>query len=162
MRAQQPSSMQAIGVRTYGGPEVLHAVELAAAEGLRVVAVASEQDEDWPRSRGADTFVARGDDIAQRVLDAVPGGVDAVADSAMLHERITPPIRDNGRLAVLRFWDGDYLRESATCLPVERTELLRLSSATARGRAHGAPEGHLSPGSPLVNGSVRASAAQPV
>ncbi|MEV7888536.1 zinc-binding dehydrogenase [Streptomyces sp. NPDC088357] len=59
------------------------------------------------RSRGADAFVARGDDIAQRVLDVVPGGVEAVADSAMLHERITPAIRDNGRLAVLRFWDGD-------------------------------------------------------
>ncbi|GAB2975134.1 hypothetical protein GCM10023080_044740 [Streptomyces pseudoechinosporeus] len=33
-------------------------------------------------------------------------GVDAVADSAMLRERITPAIRDNGQIADLRLWDG--------------------------------------------------------
>lgn len=90
-----------------GGAVGGYVVQLAAAEDLRVVAVASQHDEGWLRSHGADTFVARGDDIAQRVLDVVPGGVDAVADSAMLHDRIASAIRDNGQIAVLRFWDGD-------------------------------------------------------
>ncbi|MEV8393604.1 MULTISPECIES: NADP-dependent oxidoreductase [unclassified Streptomyces] len=84
-----------------------YVVQLAAAEDLRVIAVASEDDEEWLRSHGADAFVARGADIAQRVLDVVPGGVDAVADCAMLHDRIAPAIRCNGRIAVLRFWGGD-------------------------------------------------------
>ncbi|MFJ2213993.1 NADP-dependent oxidoreductase [Streptomyces sp. NPDC101062] len=90
-----------------GGAVGGYLVELAAAEGLRVVAVASAHDEEWLRSHGADTFVARGDGIAQRVLDVVPGGADAVADGAMLHDRIAPAIRDHGQIAVLRFWDGD-------------------------------------------------------
>ncbi|WP_411115330.1 NADP-dependent oxidoreductase [Streptomyces sp. 029-5] len=90
-----------------GGAVGGYVVELAAAEGLRVVAVASAHDEEWLRSHGADIFVARGDGIAQRVLDVVPGGADAVADSAMLHDRIAPVIRDNGQIAVLRFWDAD-------------------------------------------------------
>ncbi|MGW3976283.1 NADP-dependent oxidoreductase [Streptomyces mirabilis] len=84
-----------------------YVIQLAAAEDLRVVAVASQHDEEQVRSYGADTFLVRGDDIAQRVLDVVPGGADAVADGAMLHDRIAPAIRDNGQIAVLRFWDGD-------------------------------------------------------
>ncbi|MEW1718114.1 NADP-dependent oxidoreductase [Streptomyces sp. NPDC093109] len=90
-----------------GGAVGGYVVELAATEGLRVIAVASAHDEEWLRSRGADTFVVRGEDLAQRLLDVVPGGADAVADGAMLHDLITPAIRDNGRIAVLRFWDGD-------------------------------------------------------
>ncbi|MFJ6821374.1 NADP-dependent oxidoreductase [Streptomyces niveus] len=90
-----------------GGAVGGYVVQLAAAEDLRVVAVASEHDEEWLRSHGADTFVARGEGIAQRVLDVVPGGVDAVADSALLHDRIAPAIRDNGKIAVVRFWDDD-------------------------------------------------------
>ncbi|MBZ3905407.1 NADP-dependent oxidoreductase [Streptomyces scabiei] len=96
-----------LAVTGAGGAVGGYVVELAAAEGLRVVAVASEQDEEWLRSRGAEAFVARGDDVAQRVLDVVPGGVDAVADCAMLHERIAPAIRGRGQIAVVRFWDGD-------------------------------------------------------
>ncbi|MGW1711661.1 NADP-dependent oxidoreductase [Streptomyces sp. NPDC002156] len=90
-----------------GGAVGGYVVQLAASEDLRVVAVASEHDEEWLRSHGADTFVARGADIAQRVLDVVPGGAEAVADSAMLHDLIAPAIGDNGQIAVVRFWDGD-------------------------------------------------------
>lgn len=37
----------------------------------------------------------------------MPGGVDAVIDTAALHERIAPAIRDGGTLATLRGWAGD-------------------------------------------------------
>ncbi|WP_406129144.1 NADP-dependent oxidoreductase [Streptomyces canus] len=124
-----------LAVTGAGGAVGGYVVELAAAEGLRVVAVASEKDEEWLRSRGADIFVARGDDIAQRVLDAVPGGVDAVADSAMLHERITPAIRDNGQLAVLRFWDADPGR-GITVYPINVRTRVTDTAAITQLREH--------------------------
>lgn len=86
-----------------------YVTQLAASEGLRVIAVASERDEELLRSFGADIVVKRGeaDDLVQRILAIVPEGVDAVADGALLHERIVPVISDNGQIAVVRFWDGD-------------------------------------------------------
>ncbi|MFJ9739113.1 zinc-binding alcohol dehydrogenase family protein [Streptomyces sp. NPDC101166] len=81
-------------------------VELGAAEGLHVVAVADEDDADLLRALGAQTLVPRGPDIAERVLKELGGPVDAVADAALLHERITPAVRAGGQIGVLRFWDG--------------------------------------------------------
>ena len=43
------------------------AVELGAAEGLRVIAISSEADEALARELGADAFVARGDDAFAEV-----------------------------------------------------------------------------------------------
>jgi NADPH:quinone reductase len=82
-------------------------VELGAAEGLHVVTVAAEDDADLLRSLGAQALVPRGPDIAERVLKELDGPVDAVADTALLHERIAPAVRDGGQIGILRFWDGD-------------------------------------------------------
>lgn len=82
-------------------------VELGVAEGLHVVAVAAEDDADLLRSLGAQTFVPRGPGIAERVVKELGGPVDAVADAALLHERIAPAVRDGGQIGILRFWDGD-------------------------------------------------------
>ncbi|MFI0815967.1 zinc-binding alcohol dehydrogenase family protein [Streptomyces sp. NPDC021098] len=82
-------------------------VELAAAEGLRVVAVAAENDVDLVRSLGAQVVVPRGPGIAERVRDELGAPVDAVADAALLHEQITPAVRDGGQIGILRVWDGD-------------------------------------------------------
>lgn len=82
-------------------------VELAAAEGLRVVAVAAEADADLVRGLGAQALVPRGPGIADRVLKQLGTPVDAVADAALLHEHIAPAIRDGGQIGVLRAWDGD-------------------------------------------------------
>ncbi|MGW1992455.1 NADP-dependent oxidoreductase [Embleya sp. NPDC001921] len=60
------------------------AVELAAARGVRVVAVAGAADEDFVRGVGAEWFVARGTELADRIRALVPGGADAVLDAAML------------------------------------------------------------------------------
>lgn len=83
-----------------------YTVQLAASEGLRVIAVASEGDGELLRSYGAEAVVPRGDGAAQYVLDLAPTGVDAVVDTAMLHDRIAPAVHDDGQIAVFRFWDG--------------------------------------------------------
>ncbi|MFJ9714074.1 NADP-dependent oxidoreductase [Streptomyces sp. NPDC101234] len=81
-------------------------VELAVAEGLHVVAVAAEEDVDLLHSLGAQTFVPRGPEVADRVLEELGAPVDAVADAALLHERIAPAVRDGGQIGILRIWDG--------------------------------------------------------
>ncbi|MFJ8025486.1 NADP-dependent oxidoreductase [Streptomyces sp. NPDC096311] len=84
-----------------------YAVQLAAAAGLTAVAVASRADEHLVRGFGARKFIDRDSTITEQVRELVPGGVDGLVDAAMLHERITPAVRDGGAMAVLRFWDGN-------------------------------------------------------
>lgn len=84
-----------------------YTVQLAKADGLRVIADASEADERLIRELGADEVVRRGDDVAERVRAVAPGGVDGLVDAAILDERVLPAIRDGGALSVLRGWDGD-------------------------------------------------------
>ena len=55
----------------YGG----YVVELAKADGLRVIGDASEGDETLVRDLGADVLVRRGDDVAARILEVEPGGI---------------------------------------------------------------------------------------
>ncbi len=79
-----------------------YAVALAHNDGLRVVAIASAQDEAFLRSAGASDIIPRGEDVAARVRDAVPAGVDAVVDAASLGKQIVPAVRDNGTIITLR------------------------------------------------------------
>jgi NADPH:quinone reductase-like Zn-dependent oxidoreductase len=60
------------------------ATQLAVARGLRVLAVASDADDDWVASLGPDQVLARDTDLAHigpvdAVLDAVPIGAAAIA-----------------------------------------------------------------------------------
>ncbi|HEY8589790.1 MAG TPA: NADP-dependent oxidoreductase [Naasia sp.] len=84
-----------------------YAVQLAKHAGLVVIADAAEKDRDLVAGFGADHVVARGDDVADRIRDVVPDGVDAVLDAALLHERAAAAVRDGGAMAVVRGWDGD-------------------------------------------------------
>lgn len=79
-----------------------YTVALAHDEGLRVVAVASPEDESFLRTQGASVFVLRSDELARRVREQVPKGVDAVVDAARLLTQITPAVRDEGMVIVLR------------------------------------------------------------
>ncbi|MEU6655661.1 NADP-dependent oxidoreductase [Streptomyces sp. NPDC046900] len=88
-----------------------YTVQLAATAGLNVIAVASHNDEATVRAFGAQQFIARGTDTAARIRKLVPCGADGLVDAAMLHEHITPAVRDGGQIAVLRFWDGDPGRD---------------------------------------------------
>ncbi|WP_410670008.1 NADP-dependent oxidoreductase [Amycolatopsis sp. cmx-4-68] len=73
-----------------------HAVALAHARKLRVVAVASEADEARVREFGADEFVPRGPALGDRVRALVPGGVDAALDTALLGLEALEAVRGGG------------------------------------------------------------------
>jgi NADPH2:quinone reductase len=86
----------------YGG----YVVQLAKADGLRVIADASEADEDLVRALGADVVVRRGPDVAERILAACPGGVDGLADGSVQNEQVYDAIRDGGGMATVRGFQG--------------------------------------------------------
>lgn len=86
----------------YGG----YVVQLAKAEGLRVIADASASDEQLVRSLGADIVVRRGDDIASQIRKVVANGVDGLADGSYQSEKATGAVRDGGGFASVRGWSG--------------------------------------------------------
>ena len=86
----------------YGG----YVVQLAKAEGLRVIADASSADEQLVRDLGADVVVPRGDDIAAQIRKVVPDGVDGLADGAVQRELAVGAVRDGGAFASVRGWGG--------------------------------------------------------
>ncbi len=105
-----------------------YVVQLAKADGLRVIADASAADERLVRDLGADEVVRRGDDVADRIRALVPDGVDGVADSALLYERVVPAIRDGGGLAIVRPWDG----EPGRGITVHRVVVTSVAKETAK------------------------------
>ena len=84
-----------------------YTVQLAKADGLRVIADAAPADEALVRGLGADDVVARGDDVAERIRELVPEGADGLADGALLTDKVAPAIKDGGGLVVVRGWDGE-------------------------------------------------------
>jgi len=74
---------------------------------MRVLADASEADEELVAGFGADVVVRRGDDVAARFADAATGGVDAVVDTALLHTLVLPALKDGGRIACVRTFQGE-------------------------------------------------------
>jgi NADPH:quinone reductase-like Zn-dependent oxidoreductase len=90
----------------YGG----YVVQLAKADGLIVIADASEADEALVASLGADIVVRRGDDVASRIRDHFPDGVDGLADGAVLKELVIPAVRDGGAFTSVRGFRGEAQR----------------------------------------------------
>ncbi|GAA5151186.1 NADP-dependent oxidoreductase [Pseudonocardia eucalypti] len=87
---------------TLGG----YVIQLAKADGLRVVADAKPADEALVRELGADHVVARGDGVTDRIRSLAPGGVPGLVDAAVLNEAVFPAIADGGGLATIRGWRG--------------------------------------------------------
>jgi len=114
---------QVVAVSGAAGAFGGYAVQLAKADGLRVVADASEADEDLVRSLGADVVVRRGDDVAERIRHHAPDGVDAVVDGSVQGTLLLPAIKDGGGLAAVRTWQGDTER-GITVHPVWVSEYL--------------------------------------
>lgn len=83
-----------------------YVVQLARADGLRVIADAQQSDVDLVRSLGADDVVARGAGFVDAVRELVPDGVDGLADGAVLDAGVLGAIRDGGALATIRGWNG--------------------------------------------------------
>ncbi|MEU6127711.1 NADP-dependent oxidoreductase [Saccharopolyspora sp. NPDC047091] len=85
-------------------------IQLAKADGLRVIADAADRDRELVRSLGADVVVPRGDDVAARIREVEPDGVPAIADGALLNDRLLPAVRDGGRISTTRFFTADAER----------------------------------------------------
>lgn len=90
----------------YGG----YVIQLAKADGLTVIADASEADEALIKSLGADIVVRRGNDVATRIREHFPDGVDGLADGAVLKEMAIPAVRDGGAFTSVRGYEGDGQR----------------------------------------------------
>lgn len=125
-----------------GGAGLLasYAIPLAKRRGLRVLADAAPADEVLVRGFGADVVLPRGEGLPAAVREAVPAGVDAVFDTALLGRSAFPAIRPGGALAYVRGWDGDDVEGGIRIervwvgTVVERTDWLReLSELAAAG-----------------------------
>lgn len=102
--ALQPGQTLAVtgAAGCYGG----YVVQIAKADGLRVIADASSDDEQLVKRLGADIVVKCGDDIAARIREAVPEGVDGLADGAVQADLAVGGVRDGGSFASVRGWGG--------------------------------------------------------
>jgi NADPH:quinone reductase-like Zn-dependent oxidoreductase len=107
--ALQPGQTLAVtgAAGAYGG----YVVQLAKADGLRVIADASETDEQLVRDLGADEVVRRGDGVADRIRAIEPDGVDALADGSLQYDEVIPAVRDGGGFAVVRVYPGEGERD---------------------------------------------------
>ncbi|MDH3683690.1 MAG: NADP-dependent oxidoreductase [Acidimicrobiia bacterium] len=93
----------------YGG----YVVELAKADGLTVIADASDADRELVRGLGADIVVPRGDDVADHIRSHVPDGVDGLADGAVQNELVIPAVSDGGAFTSVRGYKGEAQRDIA-------------------------------------------------
>ena len=102
--ALQPGQTLAVtgAAGCYGG----YVVELAKADGFRVITDSSEADEELVASFGADVIVRRGDDVADRIREHAPDGVDGLADGSVQMEPLVAAVRDGGGFASVRGWQG--------------------------------------------------------
>ncbi|PCC38420.1 alcohol dehydrogenase [Brachybacterium alimentarium] len=91
---------------TLGG----YLIQLAKADGLRVIADAAEQDEQLVRTLGADEVVRRGADVADRIRDLVPDGADGLADASVQSAQVLPAVKDGGAVATFRGYQGEGAR----------------------------------------------------
>lgn len=98
---------QTLAVTGAAGTLGNYVVELAKHDGLTVVADAADKDLELVESLGADHVVARGEDVADRIREFFPDGVDALVDAAVLNEKAVPAVRDGGDLATVRGWTGE-------------------------------------------------------
>ena len=110
---------QTLAVTGAAGAVGGYAVQLGAAEGLRLVADASVADERLVHELGASTVVGRGEDFAAQVRAVVPGGVDGLVDAALLDAAAVDAVGDAGRMVTLRGYEGRAgERRRVTFLPV--------------------------------------------
>ncbi len=101
---------QSLAVTGAAGAYGAYVVELALAEGLRVIADASPKDEVLVRGLGVYELVPRGDAVSIAIRELVPEGVDALADGSLQGQLVVPAIADGGGLAVVRGWSGELDR----------------------------------------------------
>ena len=102
---------QTLAVTGGAGLLASYVIAIAKDRRLHVLADASPEDEELVRNFGADVVLPRGAKLAAAVREAVPEGVDAVFDTALLGRSMFAAIRDGGAIAVVRGWDGDDVEQ---------------------------------------------------
>jgi NADPH2:quinone reductase len=109
LMALQPGQVLAVtgAAGAFGG----YVVQLAKTEGLTVVADAAEADEDLVRELGADVVVRRGEDVAARIRERFPDGVDGLADGSVQDAAVLPAVKDGGVVTTVRGYRGNGERE---------------------------------------------------
>src|SRR4051794_15004608 len=100
-----------------GGAGLLahYMIVMAKQRGLRVIADAKPSETELVRSYGADVVVPRGDRFGSEVRAEVPGGVDALFDTAVLGRGSFSGVRGRGADAAAR---GRGRRPAARGSPV--------------------------------------------
>lgn len=95
---------QCLAVTGGAGLLAYYAIAEAKRRGLRTIADAKDDDTERVRQYGADIVVPRGTAFAVEVRRAVPEGVDALLDTAVLGEASFAAIRDGGVYIPVRGW----------------------------------------------------------
>ena len=108
LMALEPGQVLAVtgAAGAFGG----YVVQLAKADGLTVVADASQADEALVKELGADVVVRRGDDVADRIREEFPDGVDGLTDGSVQDALVLPAVKDGGAVATVRGYRGDGQR----------------------------------------------------
>jgi len=103
--------VSSLGLAQEGGPAGGNT--LPAGAGREIVAVACAQCHGlnaftWLRQgQVAWRFVVRrGEDVAQRIRQHFPNGVDGLADGAVLKEKVIPAVKDGGAFTSVRGFEG--------------------------------------------------------
>jgi NADPH:quinone reductase-like Zn-dependent oxidoreductase len=88
-----------------------YAIQLAKADGLSVLAVATPSDEALVRSLGADMIVDPGHDVGAQIRGQLPSGAPGVIDGAALDGLALSAVADGGGLVTLKGWTGPSERD---------------------------------------------------
>jgi NADPH:quinone reductase len=116
-------------------------IQLAKADGLRVIADVSDRpgDRELVKQLGADELVPRGPGFTARVRALVPNGVPGLFDTALLNDAALPAIADGGALVTVRGWN-EPVERGIRVIPVlvataltDTAKLLRLRDQAAAG-----------------------------
>jgi NADPH2:quinone reductase len=122
---------QTIAITGGAGLLAHYATAAAKHQGLTVVADAKPAETDLVRGYGADIVVERSDNFAAAVRAELPGGVDALLDTALLGRDAFGALRDGGIYLPVRGWN-DPAERGIAVKPVfvsealERTDWLEL------------------------------------
>ncbi|WP_405854175.1 MULTISPECIES: NADP-dependent oxidoreductase [unclassified Streptomyces] len=76
-----------------------YAVQLAKADGFRVISDAAPKDEPLVKELGADVILPRGTEFPELVRKEIPDGVDGLVDTAGIAALAIRAVRDGGRVA---------------------------------------------------------------
>ena len=75
-----------------------YAIQIAKAEGFRVIADAAPDDVQLVKELGADLVLPRGGAFTELVRRQLPDGVDGLVDTAGIAVSVAGAVRDNGRI----------------------------------------------------------------